>query len=263
MGVLGVARRVVGVSRDRNITFLAASVAYYGFVSLLPLLLLVVAVGSLVGGEAFAQLVVRQIQGVLSESGREVVHMALTNSEGRTGAGVASVVVLTWGALRLFRGLSLAFAEAYGTPGEPSLVGQVVDGAVTVALLGLTVGLLVAVGYVVGLSGVVDALPYSGVVATLGLFVGLVVAFLPLYYVLPPITVSLGEALPGAAFAAAGWVVLEVGFGIYAANAGQYQAYGILGAVLLLVTWLYFAGLAFLVGAVVNAVLAGQTSGES
>jgi len=44
-------------------------------------------------------------------------------------------------------------------------------------------------------------------------------------------------------FAAVGWTVLQIGFQLYASNAGQYEAYGAVGAVLLFVTWLYFAGI--------------------
>ena len=83
----------------------------------------------------------------------------------------------------------------------------------------------------------------------------LVVVFLPLYYVLPPVSVSVRHALPGTVFAAVGWVLLQVGFFYYTGSAGQYAAYGLLGAVLLFVTFLYLAGVVLLVGAVLNAVL--------
>lgn len=84
------------------------------------------------------------------------------------------------------------------------------------------------------------------------------IVFLPLYYVMPPVDVSAREALPGTAVAAVGWLVLQFGFQIYVANAGNYQAYGLLGAVLLFQTWLYFASILVLMGAVVNVVLAGR-----
>ena len=54
-----------------------------------------------------------------------------------------------------------------------------------------------------------------------------------------------------------GWTALATGFSLYAAVAGGFQLYGVIGGVLLLVTWFYFAGNVLLVGAVLNAVLAG------
>jgi membrane protein len=96
------------------------------------------------------------------------------------------------------------------------------------------------------------------VLGTLALVVVLALSFLPIYYVLPPVEVSVREALPGAVVAAVGWVLLQVGFRVYAANAGRYAAYGLIGAVLLFVTWLYFASIGVLLGAAVNAVRRGR-----
>jgi len=257
MGVTTTAKRVVEVARERNVTVLAASVAYYAFVSLLPLALLVLVVGSFVGGEQFATLVVRRLESALSSSGEEVVSRALTNSRGRVGASVGGLAVLVWSALRLFRGLDLAFAEAYDAVDEPSLLRQLIDAAVTLALLAVLGAMAVGVTVAVRLPAVAEAVPAPRVVGALALFVALIAGSLPLYYVLPPTEVSVREALPGAAFAAVGWLVLHSLFQVYAANAGRYQAYGAIGAVLLLVTWLYLAGIVLLTGAVLNAVRAG------
>ncbi|MFC4550971.1 MULTISPECIES: YihY/virulence factor BrkB family protein [Halorussus] len=258
MGVASTTRSVVDVVRDRNVTFLAASVAYYAFVSLIPLALLIIVVGSILLGQAFADIVVNQFTSALSSSGQQVLRRALTNSAGRTGAGVVGVAALIWSALRLFRGLDVAFSEIYGSAGEPSLVEQLIDGAVTVALVVLAAGLVVALGYAVRSPAVAQTVPYVNVVGRIALLVGLTVAFLPLYYVLPPVDVTVREALPGAAFAAVGWLVLQALFQLYTANASKYQAYGVIGALLLFVTWLYFAGVVVLVGAVINAVRAGN-----
>ena len=46
----GTARRVLDVALNRQVTFLAAAVAYYAFVSLIPALLLLVVVASAVFG---------------------------------------------------------------------------------------------------------------------------------------------------------------------------------------------------------------------
>ncbi|WP_135824543.1 YihY/virulence factor BrkB family protein [Halorussus ruber] len=251
-------KRVVNVARDRNVTFLAASVAYYAFVSLIPLALLTIVVGSIVGGQAFAEFLVQQVASSLSASGERVLQEALTSSTGRTGAGVVGFVTVGWSALKLFRGLDIAFSEAYGTEKDPSLVEQIVDGAVTIALVVVAVALMVAIGYALRTPSVAPNIPLPNLVGNLALVAGLAVAFLPLYYVLPPVEMSVREAIPGAAFAAVGWVVLQVLFQFYLANAGRYQAYGAIGAVLLLLTWLYFAGAIVLLGAVVNSVLGGR-----
>ncbi|WP_265112401.1 YihY/virulence factor BrkB family protein [Halosolutus halophilus] len=245
---------------DRDVTFLAAGFAYYAFVSLIPLVLLALVVGSLLGGEAAAERLIVIAGDFLPPAGGELVTDALTTESGRTEATVAALVVAAWGALKVFRGLSLAFDKVYDEVGEDSLVDEIRDG-LTVILAGTgALVLMVVVGAVIGVAA--DAIPFAGLVSWVTLLFGLVLVFLPIYYVLPPIPVAVSEILPGAVFAAVGWTILQAGFQIYAANAGRYAAYGAVGVVILFVTWLYFAGILILVGAVINVVLARPALAE-
>lgn len=253
----GTVRSILELVKEQNVTFLAASVAYYAFISVIPLLLLALAIGSLLGGEAFAQQIVSAAQGQLSGQGATVVEQALTASSGRAGASIASIVALTWSALKVFRGMDLAFDEVYGLQAETGLVGQVKDGLIVLATVGLAAVLMIGLGVVLGQAARIG-IPFIGVIGYVALVAGLVAVFMPLYYVMPPVEMTAREALPGTIVAAVGWLVLQVGFQIYAANAGDYAAYGLLGAVLLFLTWLYFAAVLVLVGAVVNVVLAGR-----
>lgn len=239
---------------DRDLTFLAAGFAYYAFVSLIPLVLLALVVGSLLGGEQAAQRLITAAGDFLPASGEDLVTDALTTESGRAEATVVALGVATWGALKVFRGLSLAFDKVYDEVAEDSLVDQIRDG-LTVIVAGAG-ALVLMLGIGAALRTVADTVPFAGVLGWLVLLAGLVLVFLPIYYVLPPIPVGLGEILPGAVFAAVGWTVLQLGFQLYAANAAQYEAYGAVGAVLLFVTWLYFAGIIILVGAVLNVVRA-------
>lgn len=255
-------RSIVGVVQGENVSFLAASVAYYAFFSIIPLLLLVLAIGSLVGGQAFAQQVVTAVQGQLSSQGATAIEGALTSPTGRAGASVASIVALTWSALKVFRGLDLAFDEVYGMEPRTGLLGQVKDGLVVLVTVGLGVVLMIGLGAVIGRPTLIGV-PYVNLFGYAVLVVGLVIVFLPLYYVMPPVDVSVREAIPGTILLAFGWIALQAGFQLYAANAGEYQAYGLLGAILLFLTWLYFASLLVLVGAAVNAVLGGRNRPET
>ncbi|GAB3669740.1 YihY/virulence factor BrkB family protein [Halopiger thermotolerans] len=248
-------RSVLTLAKDRNITFLAASIAYYGFVSLIPLVLLAVAVASFVGGQALADRVTNMLSQQLSSSGQRIVTQALTNTTGRAAASVIGFLALTWSALKLFRGLDQAFDEVYADEVDASLLEQIRDALVVVVGIALAVALVVAVGVVLSVFPL--QLPFANVFGTLALIVVLAVAFLPIYYVLPPVDVSLREVVPGTVVAAVGWVVLQIGFRIYASNASRYAAYGLIGAILLFVTWLYFAGIVLLLGAAVNAVRRG------
>lgn len=248
-----IVRSVVDLIRDRNLTYLAAGIAYYAFVSIIPLMLLAVAIASFVGGEAMADRVVNMLSQQLSSSGQDLIREALANTAGRGAASVVGFLALTWSALRLFRGIDQAFDEVYTDTIETSLLEQLRNALIVLVGIALAIGLVVASGIL--LAELPVEVPFVNVLGTIVLFIVLVAAFLPIYYVLPPLDVTLREALPGATFAAVGWVLLQIGFRLYATYAGQYAAYGVIGAVLLFVTWLYFASIVVLVGAAINAVV--------
>lgn len=248
-------RAIVERAQATEITFLAAAVAYYAFLSLLPALLLVLSVGTALGGDALADMLVGATRDLLTPTGGTLVREAIDNAAGRAGATVVGVILLVWSVLKVFRGLNIAFLMVYGSEGPASLDDQIIDGVV--AALGIGVGLVIMFGLGAALSAT-ELNPLLDVVGIVVLPSILAVVFLPLYYVFPDTSVSLREAIPGTLVAAVGWTVLQAGFQIYAANAGQYQAYGVLGGILLLVIWFYLAATVILLGAVVNVVLAGR-----
>lgn len=261
-----VTRGVVNGAQSDRITFIAASLAYYGFISLLPLLLLALVGAAVFGDAAFVGTVVDEVSATLGDQAGTLVSDALTGAEGRGGATIVGIAVLLWSGLKLFRGLDIAFSEVYGEPTPDSIVDQLRNAVVALGAVGLAVLATVAVGTALYRYGLQEALETSGLVSVAGvatLVIGLTVAFLPLYYFLPGTDVSIREALPGAVFAALGWALLQTGFRVYAANAGNYEAYGVLGAVLLLVTFLYFGALVLLLGAIFNAVVAGRADEET
>ncbi len=92
---------------------------------------------------------------------------------------------------------------------------------------------------------------------------GLTIAFLPMYYFFPDVDVSVREVLPGVLVAAVGWAALQSLFQVYVALSSSSDSAGPIGAILLLLTWLYFGGLILLVGAVVNATRSGHIDIES
>ncbi|WP_327053788.1 YihY/virulence factor BrkB family protein [Halomicrococcus gelatinilyticus] len=255
MAPVATLREIVATVRDNDIWFMAASFAYYAFVSILPLLVLLFAIVSALRGEALAQAVVRQVA-ALTPTGRDLIRNALTGSAGRLELSIVSALALTWSAVKVFRSLKFAFSRIYDATTEPTILEQLQDGLVVLVAMGVGFVLMVLVSIPTEL--VPGDLPVADVADQVELFVGLVFAFFPLYYVLPPTRLRVRDALPGTTVAAGGWLALQVGFRFYAENARQYAAYGVLGAVLLFVVWLYVAGFLLLVGACVNAVLAGE-----
>lgn len=253
-----VSRTTVRVVQSDQITFIAASLSYYAFISLLPLLLLSLVAASVLGGEQLATDLANRAAAAFGDQAAEAVRGSLTSAAGQGGVTVAGLAVLLWSALKLFRGLDVAFSTVYGAPLPEGIVDQVRDGLITLVAVGLGVAGTVALGLVIARVDVtVAGVDMANVVGTLLLVVGLAAAFFPLYYLLPARNVTPREALPGTLFAAVGWTGLQTGFRVYAGQAGT-SAYGVLGGALLLVTFLYFGSLILLIGVVLNAAVAGR-----
>ena len=86
----------------------------------------------------------------------------------------------------------------------------------------------------------------------------LFVVFLPMYYLFPHPNVSVREAIPGTAFAALAWALSGLGFRLYATTSQSVQLYGVVGGLMLLLTWLYVGGFILLLGVTLNGVVAGR-----
>ena len=249
--VRSAASRVVTHALDTNASLTAAGLAYYAQVSLLPTLVLGFVVVSAVVGNETALRMLDAAGDALSLAGQRVVRDALEGTTSRAEIGLAGLVVLGWGSFRLFRGLKTAVADVYRE--NNGVAGRWADSAVAALAVAAAVTVVVGGGLALAQVRSVSA-PIRAVLLTGALSVTLA----PLYYVLPESDVSLVEVVPGAVLTASGWIVLRAAFRAYLDVANRYPVYGVLGALVLLVTWLYFASLLLVLGAVVNAVLAGH-----
>lgn len=253
--VVGVLADIVALARRERFVLTAASIAYFAFISLVPLLLLVVVAVTALGGDALAMRAVTRATRTLVPENAALLREIVFGAADGERATILSAAVLLWGALLLFRALSTAFGGIYGTYGERSFLGAVVDVVLVFVVVVVAVVAMVVGGVV--LSAFVDTQLWQtlGPVVVFGVFT---VVFVPLYYILPDIDSEFAEILPGTIVAAAAWTVLQSLFGYYATISTLPQLYGAASAVLLILVWLYVGGFALLVGAALNATLADR-----
>lgn len=84
----------------------------------------------------------------------------------------------------------------------------------------------------------------------------LFVVFLIIYYYMPSTKISLKKIVPGAIFSTLAWMSISHLFSIYISNFGSVaEAYGSLGGIIILLIWIYWCGLAIMLGAEINATL--------
>jgi membrane protein len=250
---------IVEEVRRQDLPFLAASLAFYAFVSLLPLLLLVLVAATLVAGDAIADHLIALTRLYLSPAGQDLLAEAITGAAGWVGSSILGLVVLVWSAFRIFLGIDIAFAQLYGTTTDESIIHGLRD-----AIVGLFA--IAAALFAAAASSAVVALfphvPYLSAFTPFLLVAGLVLVFFPLYYVFPDVEMSVREALPGTVVAAVGWMVLESLFGFYVSITTLADVFGVIGGALLFLLWLYFGALVLLLGVVVNVVLADRADDE-
>lgn len=248
-----------GLARHRDVSFLAGSIAFFAFLSLIPTMVLVLALGSLVGGEQFAARILTLVGSYLSEEGSQILREALEDTGGLASISAVSSVFLLWSALKVFRALDVAFNRVYQAQSDSSIFDQLRHGVVVSVAVGLGVGMLLAVQIALTQLGVMTM---SGLLGAPTFIIGLFLVLWPLYYFLPPISRPFRTVLPGIAASVVGLLLLQQLFELYATQAIQYQAYGVIGAVLLFLLWLYFGALILVVGAIINASLT-ETSNRS
>ena len=91
---------------------------------------------------------------------------------------------------------------------------------------------------------------------------GLLLGYALIYFLAPDVRQRFVYITPGSLIGVAMLVVASLGFAWYAQNLGNYAAtYGSVGAVIVLMLWLYIAGLSILLGSEINALVEHHASG--
>jgi len=245
------AKAVASIAYESDIRYIATSLAYYAFISLMPVLLLVF----IVFGRQVAGTISASEAQFLTPETQQLVYDELTTASGRTAATVLSVVVLAWSGANVAVGF-LTVVERIEAVADQPLARQVYDGVTVLATLSATILVIIV-------QSVFLALLATGPLSILAgfgfLFVALTVTLLPLYFVPSRVVNTPQDALPGAITTAIGWTVLHAAIQFFVANAGQYAIYGVLSGLILILTTTYVAAIVLMIGVVVNAVLATDT----
>ncbi|MFD1513196.1 YihY/virulence factor BrkB family protein [Halomarina rubra] len=246
---------VARVTLAEKLRYPAAALAYYAFVSFVPLLLLVfVAIGPVLATD-----ISQAAPQFLTPAVRQLVNQSIATGAERTGTGVLAALVLLWSGAN-FVGDVRTVVERIEGDVESTIRDWLRDAVVVLGSLGTAI-------LAVGATSILFALQPTGVVnqfaAFVGLWVTLGVVFLPLYYVPSTVVTSPRAALPGAATASLGWTLVHTGVHFYAVNAGRYAVFGVLSGIIIIFTALYLASSTLLVGIVVNAEVAARRDDES
>ena len=257
-----------------NILTIAAAVAYNFFFSIFPLLLFAAPLLALVGNkQQLFNWILEQLAGsvppaaytLLAGVARDVVFAP--NAPGLVSIGA---VLTLYSASNIFGSLMGALNIAYHVKNDrrPWWKQRLIQLGMVVVAGGL---MTLAAAVMIAGPNIVDAVARFTHLDSLTKWgwmilqyplaaTFLVSAFWLMYYILPDFPQHKRQILVGAVIAAALWVLATTLFRLYVINFTTFnKAYGTVGAVLLLLSWMYYSMVVVLAGGELNAELAKGT----
>jgi membrane protein len=257
---------------DDDIDALAAQVTYYLLLSFFPFLLLLL---SMLGySELRSKDVLIYLSQIMPKNSFDLIYTTVIEVFDSTNGNLLplSIMGLVWtgssGFRAIMKGLNKAYDEKETRPYWKTLsisilfmvgLALVIIAAVALVVFGQTIGGAIESRFNVSSSFILgwDIIRY---LVTLG---GMIFIFAALYHFTPCRRLTWIEVMPGAIFSTLGWLISSLGFAYYVNNFNNYSSvYGGIGAVIVLMLWLYITSIIILVGGEINAQVAFQREGK-
>lgn len=236
---------------------LAALMAYYGFVALFPMLLLLVTLLGLAlrGNESLQRRVLQSALSdfpIIGDQLRTNIHSLRLSGLGL----VIGILGLVWGSLGMTQAAQHAMAQVWNVEGKdrPPFFARFARGLLFIALLGLDVALIAGVAEL-GTFAPGHALWFRivNLVIAAALNVGV---FIASFRLLTPKQIDLADLVPGAVLAGVAFTALQIGGTYLVTHQLRHtsQVYGFFAIVLGLLSWLYLSAEITLYAAEINVV---------
>ena len=251
----------------------AASLAYYGLLSLLPTLMIGAGVVSLLGGESTADefgdyLRDEGASATLAQALESVLETAVDSAPEQAGTiGIVGLATLIYGASRVFAAAGRALDVVWRRRQQGLTITRRAAGigwTLLLLVLGTIAGVLTFVGRglaedLLGLVGLEDAQATLWTIVRWPLAaVAMMLAMRLVMWAAPsPPRGRFTLVTPGALAAAGAWLAASAGYGFYVGELSTYNAtYGAFAALVILLLWIWLTSMAFLLGCELDAVLA-------
>ncbi|MEW9095565.1 MAG: YihY/virulence factor BrkB family protein [Clostridiaceae bacterium] len=251
---------------DDEVPALASQLSYSLLLSFFPFLIFVT---TLIGYSPIdSEFILREMSNILPDTAYQLVHSTIKEifTIRSTNLMSFSIIFTIWTASSGFRSVIKGINKAYDEKEKRSLLRVTIISIVSTLGLGfliiLTIALLVF-GNILG-SFLIYKLGLSkfynfiwNIIRYSIILVSMIFIFALIYRYIPSRKLSWKEVLPGAIFATLGWVIASIGFAFYVNNFANYsRLYGSIGAVIVLLTWLYITSMVIIIGGEINAFIA-------
>lgn len=255
---------IVKVKND-DIFALASQLAYYLILSFFPFLIFLMTV---VGASALdAKDILDGLSTILPSSVFDLVESIISEMVSNQYRGLlgASIVISTWTASSGFRAVIKGVNKAHNIKETRSYIKRsfiaIIFTFVLAIIIMLTLAMLVfgdLIGaYILSIVPFYKAIKLLWNVLRYAIIVSVMIGiFAVLYRYTPAKKIKWRQVLPGAITSTIGWILASLGFAFYVNNFSNYsRIYGSLGAVFILMTWLYITSMILILGAEINSVL--------
>jgi membrane protein len=262
------ARRVWSEVQKDDVFGRAAQLSYYFLLALFPLLIFLTSfIGFVVGsGTGMRHSLFNYLRQVMPSSAFQLVDSTIWEITNASGGGKISFGILAalWAASSGMGAITQALNVAYDVrETRPWWKQRVVAVGLTVALSLLIISALALVLYggriadsMAGHFGFGNAFTLTWKVLQWPVLLGfMLTAFGLIYYWAPDLhDQDWRWVTPGSVIAVAAWLIISFGFRVYLHFFDSYsKSYGSLGAVIVLMLWLYLTGAAVLIGGEINS----------
>ena len=265
---LELAKRVWREANNDRLFGRAAELSYYFLLALFPLLIFMTsAIGLVLGSDmGTRQQLFSYLARIMPPSAFQLVNQTMLEVSQASGGGKLSFGLLAalWAASNGMSAITDSLNAAYDVEEQrPWWKQRLVAITLTVALSILILSallLVVAGGHIA--EGIANAYGFGPAFAIAWKIIQwpfvlafMILAFALIYYFAPDLRDQKWAWLtPGAAIGVVLWLLVSLGFRVYLSFFDSYSAtYGSLGAVIILMLWLYFTGAAVLFGGEINS----------
>ena len=247
----------------------AASLAFYALLSLAPLLVLLLWMTASMYPPA-QQSLIDQIGELAGPGAGAVAETVIRNATDQPDMGSLAGL---WSTALLFGGATVVFAQLQGAlnlifrsekqrfTGLPAWLRKRVFSLGVVLAIGflLVISMVATTALQLAFARLPSLLPVVGYATT---FLIYVVTFAFLYHYLPDRRVAWPQAFLGGAITAALFATGRWAIGLYLAETAPGSAYGSMGALVLLLVWIYYGSVVFFIGALLTAVIDERANGR-
>jgi membrane protein len=260
-----------------NGTKLSASLSYYTLFSLAPMLLIIIAIGSvLLGKEAAEGYLYRQFEGLLGHLGAMQLQEMIRNvhiSGDTPWVTAIGGVTFFLGATGVFIEIQDSINTIWSIKAKPknNWVHYLITRLISFSMV-VGIGFLLMVS--LGLSAMLDVLDdwiiaNIGSIAWLAFIISNVITmsvvmllFAVIFKVLPDAHLHWRDVLVGSFFTAVLFLIGKSLIGVYLSRSSTVSAYGAAGAVVLIILWVYYSAIILYFGAEFTKVYANEYGGK-